>query len=424
MIPLRRRRAACILCAIGLAALALANLSETASAQGKNKQPKWKIDPYTKNDPKLIERAGYVSYGPFDFGGVGADAVTTEQIQTSLPYVQIIWIETPHFKIGINLPTYPVPVDLSTRKKLRAELERLAEKIPGINPKARRLDPWLRAHLFAQRAEDVYTEFCDLAGVTDKDFPQDPDDLLLTEDAVYMGFGPYLGMKRKYLLLLFDRSGPFEQYMQGYLGRKSRHGQRWHFKDRSSLIYTVATDCDDGRLKDDTALHGNVAFNLSQNLLDGFRYYSYELPVWMREGLAHWFERRVSPKSNSFDQTEGSPADLRKTWKWEPYTRKLLANGKFAPFVTAYTWRDFGNITFNDHVALWSRMDFMMSLGKDKWRTFLFEVKGRVNPEDWSPDQRDLVGATRQAIKKAYGFSVLQFDDKWAAWVKKNYATQ
>ena len=77
------------------------------------------------------------------------------------------------------------------------------------------------------------------------------------------------------------------------------------------------------------------------------------------------------------------------------------------------TFGALGNITFNDHVALWSRMDFMMSLGKDKWRTFLFEVKGRVNPHDWTPDQRDLVGATRQAIKKAYGFSVLQFDDKW-----------
>ena len=123
-IPRRRRRAACILCAVGRAALALANLSETASAQGKNKQPKWKIDPYTKNDPELIERAGYVSYGPFDLGCVGADAVTTEQIKTSLPYVQIIRIASPHSKIGINLPTYPVTVELSTRTKVRAELHR------------------------------------------------------------------------------------------------------------------------------------------------------------------------------------------------------------------------------------------------------------------------------------------------------------
>ena len=40
------------------------------------------------------------------------------------------------------------------------------------------------------------------------------------------------------------------------------------------------------------------------------------------------------------------------------------------------------------------------------------------------PDQDDLVGATRGAIKKAYNLSVLQFDEKWANWVKENYATQ
>ena len=329
---LRGRRSLCILCAIALAALAFGGLVDNAAGQRQPKPPKWKIDPYTRNDPELIERAGYLSYGPFAFCGLGAGEASTELIDKSLPYVRILWIETRHFKIGINLPSYPVPMDPTTRAKIRGELERLAEKLPRINPKTRRLDPWLRAHLFAQRVEDLYAEFCDLAGVRDEDFPQDPDQVIRQPGAVYMGQGPYLGMKQKYLLLLFDREGPFLQYMQGYLGRKSLFGQRWHFKDISSLIYTVATDCDHGRLKHDTALHCNVAFNVAQNMLDGFRFYSYDLPVWMREGLGHWFERRVSPKWNSFDQTEGSPADMRSSWKWEPYTRKLLISGKSSQY--------------------------------------------------------------------------------------------
>ena len=47
-------------------------------------------------------------------------------------------------------------------------------------------------------------------------------------------------------------------------------------------------------------------------------------------------------------------------------------------------------------------------------------VKGRVD-ENWSADQSDLVGATRDALREAYGLSPLNFDDRWAEWVKANY---
>lgn len=412
----RVRRAACLACALALAALA-------ASAPAQ-KIPRYKKDPYTKNDPELIQKAGYVSLGPFEFGGLGANVTTTEQIEKTLPYVQLLWIETAHFRIGIDLPEWTVPMDAPTRAKVRGELERLAEKLPGINPKTRRLDRWLRAHLFAQRCEDIYAEFCRLAGVKDEDFPQDPNNVVRMPGATYMGYGPYLGMKDKYLVLLFENMTSFQQYMTAYLGRTSKHGQRWHFKDVGCLIFTIATECDEGRLKHDTALHCSVGFNLSQNLLDGFRYYNYDLPVWIREGVAHWYERNIDEKWNSYDQTEGSPADIRSTWKWKPLVYSMAgSSGKFAPFAEAYTWRDFGNITFHDHMAIWSRMDFLMAQGPEKWRQFLFAIKGRVN-EDWSPDQTDLVGAVRDALQEAYGISVLQFDEKWAEWVKVNYPPQ
>jgi hypothetical protein len=430
-----RRTAACILCAFALAALTSAALSQTPApatpaapittpAPANAKLPKWRIDPYTKNKPEALSKAGYASFGPFPFGNLGAKAVTTDDVEKTLPYLQIHWIETAHFRIGIDLPAWNVPQDPEIKAKLRKELERLAEKLPGINTKPRTLDPWLRAHLFAQRCEDIYSEFMQLAMVTDDDFPQKASDIYVPVHNRAMGMGPYLGMKEKYLLMLFEKEGSFNTYMKTYLGRDSHFGQRWHCKDVGCILFTIATECDEGRHKDDTALHGSVAFNVSQNLLDGFRHYSYDMPVWLREGLGHWFERRVSPRFNSFDQNEGSPADMKKEWKWQPYTKNLVTTGgKFAPFPEAYAWRDFGNITFNDHVAIWSRMDFMMQQGPEKWSKFLFEVKGRSSTNG-TADQSDLVGAFREGIQKAYGFSVLQFDEKWAEWVKANYASQ
>jgi hypothetical protein len=423
--PWYGRRAACIACALALAALGSTALAQEPKAEARqDPKQKWRIDPYTKNKPDALEKAGYVSFGPFPFGQHGAKEIPSDDVEKTLPYLQIRWIETKHFRLGIDLPAWSVTEDPEVKAKVRKELERLAEKIPNVNPKTRTLDPWLRAHLFAQRCEDIYAEFLQLAGVKDEDFPADPSKVIITPGGRYMGQGPFLGMKQKYLLMLFEKEPSFLTYMTTYLGRTTHFSQRWHCKDVSAILFTTATECYQGKLKDDCNLHSEIAFNISQNLLDGYRYYSYDLPVWIREGIGHWFQRRVWPRYNSFDQNEGSPADMVMDWHWEPKVRALVTNGgKFASFPEAFSWRDFGNITANDHMAIWSRIDFMMHQGPEKWGAFINQIKGRVTKE-WLPDQTDLVGASREAIQKAYGFSVLQFDEKWAEWVKATYPSQ
>jgi hypothetical protein len=231
-------------------------------------------------------------------------------------------------------------------------------------------------------------------------------------------------MKDKFLVICFDKAAPYQAYMKKYVGRDSPQPQRWHFTEASSILIGLACESDQFPLKHDTALHCALAFNVSQNLLDGFRYYSYDLPVWLREGFGHWNCRRVDPKWPSFDQNEGSLADMKLIEKWGVYTRTLLASGgKFAPFPEVAAWRDFGNITFNDHVIIWSRMDWLLSQGPEKWQQFLFTVKGRVD-DQWLPDQKDLVGATREGLQAAYGVSFLDFDRKWAEWAKATYPAQ
>ncbi|MBL8732609.1 MAG: hypothetical protein JNN13_09605 [Planctomycetes bacterium] len=397
-------------------------LAAAAPAQ-KDKTPEWLLDPYTKNDPKLMEKAGYVGFGPFQFGNIAERPVQNTDIQKSLEFVQIRWVETKHFRIGLNLPAWKIPEEAGTKKKIRAELEELQQKLPSVNPKTRTLDPWLRVHLTAQRLENLYAQTMELFGVTDASFPPDPANVIKTPGAVYMGFGPYLGMKDKFLVLVFEKGAVYQQYMKAYLGRDTQHPQRWHFKESSMLLFTMATEDDLFPKKHDTALHCGLAFNVSQNLLDGFRYYGYNLPVWIREGFGHWNWRRIDANWPSYDQDEGSVADMKVVPRWEPYCRALVANGKFTAFAEAAKWRSFGDIKFDDHVAVWSRIDWLIAQGPEQWRKFLFAVKGRTD-DNWGPDQSDLVGAVRDALKDAYGLSVLDIDSKWAEWVKTNYPAQ
>lgn len=404
--------------------VAVTLLTLAASLTGQRRQDKWRIDPYTKNDPQLMAAAGYLNYGPFDFGSIASEKTSSKDIADALEYVNIIWIETQHFRIGVELPQWPVGSDMSTKKKLRAELTELKKVLPKVNPKTRRLDPWLRAHLTAQRMEQLYAETMTLFGVTDESFPQDPKKVLIGPKDTYMGYGPFLGMRDKYLLLVTEKESTHRQYLKKFIGRDSKFPQRWHFTDASSLVFACPTESDDFPLKHDTALHCALAFNVSQNLLDGFRYYAYDLPVWIREGFGHWNSRRVDGRWASFDQNEGSIADMKKLAKWRPYAKNTLGKPKkYAPFPTVAGWRDFGAISFNDHVMVFSRMDYLMSLGPEKWQTFLMTIKGRVD-DQWRPDQRDLVGATREGIKKAYGLSFLNFDDRWKAWVKDTYPSK
>ena len=410
----------------------------TARAQDeKEKLPKWRIDPYTKNDPELMAKAGYLNYGPFAFGNIADKTVSSKDIADTLEYVPILWIETRHFRLGVELPEWPVPLDPPTRGKIRGELEELQKKLPKVNPKARVLDPWLRAHLIAQRCEHLYAETQKLFGVTDADFPSDPSKVIATPGARYMGYGPYLGMKEKYLVLVVTKQSTFQQYMKKYLGQNSKFAQRWHFKmedastqtgqtqtaGKGSILITLPVESDQFPVKHDTALHCALVFNTSQNLLDGFRCYHYNLPVWIREGFGHWNSRRIDPKWPNFTGDEGGFPDIKVVDRWEPLCRSLLAANKITPFPEVAAWRNFTDLKFPDHVGIWSRMDWMMSQGPEKWQKFLFTVKGRVDAK-WFPDQSDLVGATREGLQAAYGVTMLDFDTKWTEWIKANYPVQ
>jgi hypothetical protein len=396
------------------------------SAQKDRDVPRFRIDPYTRNDPKALEKLGYTSYAPIPFGQRGTKAITSEEIDTHLDYAEILWIETAHFRLGTTLDNWAVPLDPDTKAKIRDELTRLKERsgLSRINPKTRVLDRWLRAHLFAQRLEEHYAEMLTWFGMTEEDFPADAE-ARAKMTGRYAGEGPYLGQKDKYLFLLFERNTTYQDYLQAFIGRRTAGGQQWNFKDVDSLLYACAADNpeEDGRLKDDSALHGHVIHALTHNLINGFLHYNYDLPVWMREGPAHWFERRISPRFNSFTRSEGAAMLQNRQWRWEIETRKLLGNEKFAPFTELMTWRDFGQMDFPDHVMAWSRWDYLMSLGKEKFGVLMQKAKSLVDPTT-GVMRGDVVEGCREALREAYQLSPLTLDERWKEWVLESYPTR
>ena len=76
----------------------------TTGARAQGLRAKASPDPYTKNDPALLQQLGYENLGPFEFGSNQSCA----SIENLLGTEPLMWVETKHFRLGCSLPGIPV----------------------------------------------------------------------------------------------------------------------------------------------------------------------------------------------------------------------------------------------------------------------------------------------------------------------------
>jgi hypothetical protein len=404
--------------AIGALVLALCvvPLLLSPSAQRPPKEDNPAVDPYTKDDPEAKRAAGYVSFGPFPFG----DGHDTAQVDHVLgEEARLRWVETAHFKIGCGLAPYSLSgATKAEREKIRGELERLARKIPDVRPSAPRLDRWLRLHLFAQRAEDLYAEFLSRLRRKDEDFPRGP---AAGEGAPYRGEGPYLGQPAKYTLLLVQKASVFGHYFQTFAGREGKTAMRHNFARTGSLFFGTAVEFDEAEYRSDTALHCRVVFNLAHNLMGGYKFYSHDLPLWWTEGLAHAWARRIDPRYSTPSEIRIYAQDPEMAWDWEPRVRARVDFDEFPRAAELLRIVEWQKMDFVDHMMAWSRVEFLLGLGDEKFALFLDRVKGPLEPSGRIPTTEEILARQEAALEEAWGFDLEGFDAAWTAHVKKTY---
>lgn len=402
--------------AVALAAATAALAVGAPAAQNKAKGPaseEFRQDPYTKNEAAALTAAGYAAFHPFRF----VDGVTTADIeQTVGDDVQMLWIETAHFRIGSSLPEYLV-AEREEKERLRGECERLRARIPAIPPKVpRKLDPWLRAHLYAQRCEELYAEFARIFALDDLRWPTGPGQLV---DGVYRGEGPYLGMTDKFTVLLFEKESSYGRVRAKYLnggggGASARH----LFASSGSMLF--AAHVQGSNLEVDTALHCVLVYNLVFNLADGVKYYSHPAPLWFEAGLGHALARRISPKVNYFTEERAYSADDKDQWDWPPRVQARVKNQLWPSAERLMALADVAQIQYVEHMMAWSRVDFLLRERASGLPAFLDGVKGRL-AEGRAPTAEELAAAQARALQQAFGFDAAGFDAVWAEWVLRNY---
>ena len=115
-----------------------------------------------------------------------------------------------------------------------------------------------------------------------------------------MGQGPYLGQEGKFTVILFRKESGFARFFQKFAdGKLYTYPRRHHFLKSGNIFFGSCEEFADGTLAIDAAMHGSVVYNVTQNLLNGYKMYYYNIPVWVKTGLAHYYQRKLHPQWNS-----------------------------------------------------------------------------------------------------------------------------
>jgi hypothetical protein len=336
-------------------------------------------DPFTAGEEKAMQALGVVSYGPLPW----ADGLRTTDVEKVLGENRVLWLETAHFRIGCGLGTSGSPDDPEVRKLLNAEMQRLNKRWSKVPARASKLSPWLRLHLYAQRAEELYAEFAQLVGHDEAS-------------------GTFLGQPDKFLILLFQRKSDLARYLDRFCGREGEQSQRhFHSKSRQNAVL-ISAEADEPR--DEASVHAQFRFFLMQVFQDA----GGGAPYWLSLGLAHRYERQVPAMLMNCGIREDEHVDQATQNKWREKVRARAQRPELCiPFLELCRTTDFG---YFGHLQAWSRVDCLMALDRVKFGRFLAGVRGGASAE-----------RQQQLLEEFFGMDAEAFDARWREWVAKNY---
>jgi hypothetical protein len=394
-----------------LAFLALWCGAPLARAQDTSLEEFAEVDPYTKGDPAALERLGIVRTGAMPW----TETHNSEGVRSALGGIPVLFLETAHFRIASTLESYRPKGDTIEKAALEAEFAAMKKRLRGFKAPAK-LDPWLRAHLYAQRCEKLYADFSSAFGIKEEDF------LGLEAKAKEgrpMGQGPYLGQKNKFTLLITESASAMARYLRAHFQVEPEYSYRAKWPDGYILAINWESFEQNGRDLD-ICLHTAVIGALAQNLLDGYRDSHQAPPNWLRYGVAHWFARKVDERWNQWNAGGTGDLEADKLYIWEPRVYGLVKNEACTKWRDMMAWKGYEDIQPREHMIAWAAVDWILSARADTARALLFELAEPI--PDYGPERpAKLLAQQERAFTKVWNQTPEELAKAFATWVLKNY---
>ncbi len=307
-----------------------------------------------------------------------------------------IFIEDKFFRLVTDFDGFSTREDVYPRREI--ELLQLADVFLTVNERTVGLNAHHRAHLYLNRAHRVLRDFEHIVR-------HDPD-------SGYMGLlGPYLGLRQKVEIYIFEKQPLMGQFLKTYLGHSSTlDGHCWHTLKDDGM--QVIMHCDN---MSDVYCNNSFTHRLSYVLMQGFRGFFYDLPAWFLIGFGHLMERRERTDFNTFFFGEGQlPRDFWGRQKWKMEVRKMVDAADTRPFVEIAEFTQPNELRPEEHGIIWSMVSYQMQLGQDKLGRFVHVLKEKQPGES-------TFNLQVRAFQTVYGITMTQFEENWKQWVRETY---
>lgn len=394
---------------LGLFAVTLLSSIDPASAQRKSDADYEEFEevcPYTNGDPDLEKALGYTRVGTLPWRG----SDDSEAVRVNMGAIPMIFVETEHFRIGSSLITYKIPNDKEERARLDGELDRLEAKLGRLKAPKKELDPWLRLHLYAQRIEDLYSNFEQDWGI---------------ELADYSRRGPNLGYRNKYLVVLCERKSEFGRYLRTYEQKDLEYAYRsgWFGEGLITCVNMEAITenwKDEKEMPFDSMLTCMLTASMAANFVDGWNNNMFRAPAWVTYGYTHIAQRRFDRRWVVFDGRTTIYGKEDDKTDWPPRVLNLIKNNFFASADEMFGWEKFEDMNQRDHMIAWSKLEYLLTEVEGDREAFLTAVcPAATGMKAAEVDVRKARQA--KALADSFGMTPEQLDERWSEWTKKAY---
>lgn len=257
-------------------------------------------------------------------------------------------------------------------------------EMDGIKVDKRMVEAHEALHLYCARMESLFADYCNTLAIADTEFRE--------KTWVFVWFLPkdHTEGSQKFCEMSPTKGGV---KLMGLHSRYSILGNRKEFRT-------------------DAQLHRNIVHSVSHLLLSAQRPTAWIGNMkggWLDEGLAHWFEDRVSGICDNYCMQEDNPNVDWEKGRYRFGIRKLVAKGDL-PAIADITQRNVDTLTVEMNAIVFSYVDYLIPLGPEKLDALVKKLKNRI-----------LAG---EAVRDVYGMNLMELEERWKAWVLDTYPTR
>lgn len=226
----------------------------------------------------------------------------------------------------------------------------------------------------------------------------------------------HYGSKGRSELYVFPKAEPYREFGRHFFGAAGQHASYWWHGQTEVIIGAFH-----GGGMDSGQLLARFDHMVAHDLVYQYRAFYHYLPAWVPNGIAHHFAQRNKKVKNTYILLGMPSKPHRAGWEWDKDGSKtnwwreakaLVRAGEARSITKLGLQTHYQELHPRYHVQAWSMINYMIGMGKGRFRTFMDEIKNK-------PEDESLLEVQQRAFLRGYGVNMVQFEKHWKQWVTK-----